>query len=67
MSNTNFSPGWNEERVRQLIAELDTRTDEQWIAADEVASEESAQQTVITVPAVLLPEIRNMLARHKSA
>ncbi len=67
MKKQKFPKGWNEKRVKQLIAELDARTDEEWIAADEAAATDANDQTVITVPSKLLPEIRRLLASHKSA
>ena len=67
MNEQRFPAGWDEQRVKQLLAELDARTDEEWIAADEAAAEDGGDQAVITVPANLLPEIRRLLATHKSA
>ena len=67
MNERKFPRGWTEERVKRLIAELDARTDEEWVAADEAAAEAAGEQTVITVPTALLPEIRRLLASHKSA
>ena len=64
MNEARFTKGWDEKRVKQLIAELDARTDDEWIAADEAAAD-SVDQAVITVPAALLPEIRRLLAAHK--
>ena len=62
-----FPKGWDEQRVKRLLAELDARTDEEWIAADEASAAGNAgDQTVITVPATLLPEIRRLLASHKT-
>jgi hypothetical protein len=46
---------------------LDARTNEEWIAADEAAAADGGDQAVITVPAALLPEIRRLLAAHKTA
>jgi hypothetical protein len=66
MNPQRFPKGWDEQRVRQLIAELDSRTDEEWIAADEAAAADGGGQAVITVPATLLPEIRRLLAAHKT-
>ena len=43
------------------------RTEEEWVAADEAAAAEADDQAVITVPTVLLPEIRRLLATHKTA
>ncbi len=67
MTEKQFPKGWNEDRVKNLITELDARTDEEWIAADELACETNEAQTLITVPTSLLPEIRRLIAAHKSA
>src|SRR5437868_8357124 len=67
MNEQRFPKGWDEQRVKRLIAELDARTDEEWIAADEAAAAGEGDQAVITVPAALLPEIRRLLASHKTA
>ncbi len=67
MKKQQFPKGWNEQRVKQLIAELDARSDEEWVAADEAAAADADDQTVITVPTALLPEIRRLLASHRSA
>lgn len=67
MNAQRLPKGWDEHRVKQLIAELDARTDEEWIAADEAAAANTDDQTVITVPTVLLPEIRRLLASQKTA
>jgi hypothetical protein len=67
MNEQRFPKGWDERRVKSLIAELDARTDEEWIAADEAASADGEDQAVITVPAALLPAIRQLLASHKMA
>jgi hypothetical protein len=67
MSEQKFPAGWDEQRVKRLVAELDARTDDEWVAADEAAAAGGDGQTVITVPAALLPEIRRLLAAHKTA
>ena len=67
MNEQRFPNGWDEQRVKRLIAELDARTDEEWIAADEAAATDGGDQAVITVPAALLPEIRRLLASHNTA
>jgi hypothetical protein len=67
MTDQRFPKGWDEQRVKKLIAELDARTDEVWIAADEAAAADGVDQAVITVPTSLLPEIRRLLAAHKTA
>jgi predicted NAD/FAD-dependent oxidoreductase len=67
MSEQRFPPGWDEQRVQRLLAELDDRTEEEWVAADEAAAAEGGDQVLIAVPAALLPEIRKLLATHKPA
>ena len=67
MSKQQFPKGWNEQRIKRLIAELDARTNEEWIAEDEAAATDDDDQAVITVPRSLLPEIRRLLASHKTA
>lgn len=64
MSEQRFPAGWDEQRVQRLLAELDSRTEAEWVAADEHAVGDGIAQAVITVPAVLLPEIRRVLAVH---
>lgn len=66
MNEKRFPRGWDEQRVKQLIAELDARTGEEWIAADEAAAD-SGDQAVVTVPTALLPEIRRLFATQESA
>jgi hypothetical protein len=67
MNEQRFPKGWDEQPVKRVIAELDARSDEEWIAADEAAAADGGDQAVITVPAKLLPEIRRLLAAHRSA
>lgn len=67
MNEQRFPKGWDEQRVRRLIAELDARTDEEWVAADESAAAEGDDQAVIIVPKTLLPEIRRLIAAHQTA
>ena len=61
-----FPPGWDESRVQRLIAACDSLTEDEWVAEDEAAAEAPHQATVI-VPTELLPEIRRLLASHKTA
>ena len=62
MSEQRFPPGWNEERVKRLIAHYDSLTEEEQVAEDEAAVTEHDGQTVVTVPESLLPAIRQLLA-----
>ena len=44
MNEQRFPKGWDEQRVKRLIAELDARTDDEWIAADEAAAADGGDQ-----------------------
>ena len=39
MNQQQFPKGWDAQRVKQLIDELDARSDEEWIAADEAITD----------------------------
>jgi hypothetical protein len=67
MSEQRFPKGWDEQRVKQLLTELDARTEVEWIAGDEAAASDEGEQAVITVPTELLPDIRKLIATAKSA
>ena len=67
MKEQRFPPGWDEQRVQRLLAELDSRTEEEWVAADEAAAADGDDQAVVTVPLALLPEVRRLLATYKPA
>ena len=62
MNEQRYPPGWDEERVKRLIAHYESFTEEEQVAEDEAAVIEQEGQTVITVPVTLLPAIRRLLA-----
>lgn len=44
MKEQQFPKGWDDQKVKQLLTELDARTEEEWIASDEaVARSQSIQ------------------------
>jgi hypothetical protein len=67
MHEQRFPKDWEERRVPDLLAELDARSEEGWIAASSVAAAEGDDQSVVTVPMALVPEIGRLLAKHRSA
>jgi len=66
MRPNRFPPGWNEERVRKVLAHYEQQAEEEAMAEDEAAFEDSTQ-TVIEVPKELLPAIRELIAKHKES
>jgi hypothetical protein len=67
MSKQNFPLGWDGERVNQLLSHYEGISEDEQVAEDEEAVVEHTGQAVITVPDVLLPAIRQLLASHRTA
>jgi hypothetical protein len=65
MKRTKFPKGWDEERVRQVLRHYETQTEEEVVAEDEAAFEDPTQ-TVIEVPRELVPQIRELIAKHEN-
>jgi hypothetical protein len=61
-----FPRGWNETRVRSVLAHYENQTEEEAVAEDEAAYKAEGQ-TVMIVPTVLVPAIRKLLGRHRGA
>ena len=66
MTKQQFPPGWDNERVQRLLAELESRTEDEWVAADEAAASTNDDQSLVAVPTALLPEVRRLLADYKA-
>jgi len=64
-SQTRFPPGWDEERVRKVLAHYEEQTEEEATAKDEAAFEDP-DQTVMEVPNALVPVIRELIAQHQA-
>jgi hypothetical protein len=64
MKQSKFPPGWNEQRVRRVLEHYEQQTDEEALAEDEAAFEDSTQ-TVMEVPRELVPSIRELIAKHR--
>jgi hypothetical protein len=61
-----FPPGWDEARVRDVIAHYEDQTEDEQFAEIE-AAHEAAGITMIGVPTELIPQVRALLARKESA
>ena len=66
MKQSKFPPGWDEQRVRRVLAHYDQQTEEEAESEDEAALEQEGQ-TFIAVPNELLPKVRELIAQHESA
>ena len=63
MRQDRFPPGWDEARVRKVLAHYEEQTEDEAVAEDEAAIAESTQ-TVMEVPPELVPAIRELIAKH---
>ena len=65
MKQNQFPPGWDEERVRRVLAHYEEQTEEEAMAEDEAAFADQPQ-TVMEVPTELVPAIRELIAKHQT-
>jgi hypothetical protein len=66
MSKQKFPPGWDEKRVRELIAHYENQTEDEEFA-DIEAAREAEDITLMAIPKDLVPEVRALLARKQTA
>lgn len=55
-----FPPGWDEARVRRVIAHYEEQTEDEAVAEDEAAFEDKSH-TVMVIPNDLVPAVRALL------
>ena len=65
MSANRFPPGWDEKRVLRVLEHYDSQTDEEALAEDEERLD-SNSHVVMEVPADLVAEIRELIAKRQS-
>jgi hypothetical protein len=65
MKTKAFPKGWDESRVRKVLAHYERQTEEQAVAEDEAAFEDQTQ-TVMEVPNDLVPAVRELIAARKA-
>ena len=66
MNKDNFPPGWDAERVRRALEHYEGQADEEAVAEDEAAFE-ATTHTSMEVPVDLVPRIREMIAKRRTA
>jgi hypothetical protein len=58
-----FPKGWDEKRVREVIAHYENQTDDEAIAEDEAALADP-KYTMMQVPVELVPAVRKLIAKR---
>jgi hypothetical protein len=66
MIEQKFPPGWDEDRVREVLAHYEGQTEDEQFAEIE-AAREAEGITLMAIPTELVPEVRALLARKQSA
>ena len=61
-----FPSGWNEKRVREVIAHYDSQTEEEQAAEIEAVCQ-TENVTMVAVPTELVSEILALIARKRGA
>ncbi len=58
-----FPEGWDEERVRSVLAHYEQQAEEEALAEDEAAFTDE-KKTVMVVPRHLVSAVRELIAKH---
>jgi hypothetical protein len=64
MKQSKFPEGWNEDRVRKVLAFYGEQTEEEAVAEDEEGVETS--ETVMNIPRELVPVVRELIAKRQT-
>ena len=64
MSQSKFPDGWDEEKVRRVLAHYEEQTDEDTLLENEAGIEPS--ETVMNVRHDLVPKVRELIAKRRS-
>jgi hypothetical protein len=65
MKENKFPPGWDEDRVRRVLAHYEHQTEGQAMAEDEAAYEQEGQ-SMMEIPYELVPKVRSLVAQYES-
>jgi hypothetical protein len=65
MKQSKFPAGWDEERVRRILAHYEDQTEEEAVAEDEAAYDDP-NQAMIEVPRELIPAVRELIAKRRA-
>jgi hypothetical protein len=66
MNQQKFPPGWDEKRVRDVIAHYESQTEDEQFAEIE-AAREADNITMMAVPTELVPQVLALLSQRTNA
>ena len=64
MKQSRYPAGWDEARVKRVLAHYEQQSDDEAVAEDEAAYE-STTHTAMEVPVELVPAVRELLAKRR--
>jgi hypothetical protein len=64
MKQKRFPSGWDEKRVREVLAYYEAQTEAEAVAEDEAAFEDPSQ-TLMEIPNRLVPKVRELIAAQR--
>lgn len=64
MRQSRYPAGWNQDRVKRVLAHYEQQSDDEAVAEDEAAYE-STTHTAMEVPVDLVPAVRELLAKRR--
>ena len=65
MKQSKFPKGWDEARVRRVLAHYEQQNEAEALAEDEASFEDNTQ-TVMEVPKELVPAVRELIAKRRA-
>lgn len=66
MKQSNYPHGWNENRIKQVLEHYESQSEDEAVAEDEAAFG-APDQTVMEIPTELVPQVRELIAKHNAA
>jgi hypothetical protein len=63
MSENKLPRGWNEVKIRRILAHYEKQTGEEAVLEDEAGV--GASETVMSVPRDLVPKVRELIAKRQ--
>ena len=64
MKQNKFPPGWDQQRVKRVLSHYESQTEDEAVAEDEAAQDDTSG-TMMAVPTELVPEVHELIAKHK--
>lgn len=65
MNQSKFPPNWDEKRVHEVLAHYESQSEEQAVAEDEAAYEDTSH-TFMEIPNDLVSKVRELIAKRAS-